>query len=326
MPEHVFKHSHPLVRLRKYIRHRKYIRNTLYRRYTLSNRGYTPLSFKTRYLNFSFDEKKRIAYFRSIYSRRIGRIYHINGKDWRFDFSSCQAPEEIIDLSKSLDPSDVCAVFSDDREGNNRKLWYVYPFKRTNDRGYRGYIRETSTIFYPGLYYCRGEWMWLNDFYNRLNGIIGRELDYIRTTDYTINYNTHFIYNETLLENCEYFIYIPFNSIKTTVLQAYIPLSKSPIYIDNYYKGDTPRNTYLLTSDIFWMGRPIQLFGWQEIGSQGVVQPRIYMNRTLQPIGDEYSDSDYNFIKEKLIATIYHNTIPIDSTFHHLRRNTFWRD
>lgn len=311
-----FYHSYPLIRLRKYIRHRKYIRNTLYRRFTLSNRGYTPLSFKTRYLNFSFTEKKAISYFRSIYSRRLGRIYHINGKDWRLDFSSCKAPDEIIDLSKSLDPSDVCAVYTIQLGDGTYRLVYIYPFRRT--RG-EGYITETSSLFYPGLYYCRGEWMWADSISDSLNSIFGRNIESRYTTDYTIFSNTQKIEFDTLVTKGKYFIYIPFDSIRTTAVQAYLPLSKLPIYIENFYKGNTQDTTILTTSTIFWMGRPIQLFGWQETDSQAVAQPRIYMNRTLQPVVSQYS-----YIIEQLVAAIYHNTIPIDSTFHHLYRNTFW--
>lgn len=314
MPSTSFTHSHPYVRLRKYIRHKKDIRNTLYKRFTLSNRGNTPLSFKTKYLNFTFTETKSLKFFRSVYSRRLGRIYHINGKDWRFDFSSCMAPKEIIDLSKSLDPSDVCAVYTTEPVSGSYVYHYVYPFRKTEGVGY---ITEKSSLFYPGLYYSRGEWMWTDKLSNSLFGLKGRQISsFSYTTDYTSG-EIEDIDNDLVGSESVYFIYIPFSSIKTPSVQAYLPLSMDPIYLKQFEVGDTTEIRSMVTNTIFWMGRPLQLFGWHEPFKRG----KIFMNRSIQPHGITPA---YDSIKENLIATIYHNTIPIDANFHHLYRVNLW--
>lgn len=302
---------HYYVRLRRYIRHKKDIKNTLYRRFTLSNRGYTPISFKTRNLNFKFTYTKRLYFYRNIYSRRSGRIYHINGKDWRFDFSSCMPPKEIISLSKSLDPTNVCAMYM----LQNGKFVYIFPFKETNAQAWP---IDTSDFLYPGLYYSRGLWMWTDQVSDNLNSLVCRVVipdDSHFTTDYTCG-NISILDKNTLLNSCKYFIYVPFDSIKTTVLQAYLPMCKSQVLLEDLYRGGSSDKVDFLPCTIFWMGKPLQLFGWKEEGYTN----RIYMNRTLRT-GEGFSRTLDK--ADALANTIYYNSIPIDSQFHHLSRVSF---
>lgn len=292
--------------LRKYKRHKIDIKNSIYNRYILTNRGNTPISFKTRYLNFSFDEYKRLTFLKTIYSRRTARIYRINKKDFKFDFSSCKVSSSIIEISKSLDPSGVCVVYIlNDYNG----VFYINPFENNNGEGYK--VEQTVHRFLPGVYYSRGLWMWTDKLSITLNGLVGRtyrnnyySTDYTQLEDMVIPYAN--------LADMQYAIYIPFDCIKTTVLQAYLPLSRNISFIFNGRAYDDSHTYYgivdLVNSDIIWMGRGIRTLVYQDF--------EIKETGTIENLHPSNGMNYRNIVND----AIYYNMIPIDAGFHHLCR------
>lgn len=259
---------------RKYKILRLSITNTLYRRFTNPNRKFTPRSIRTKYLNMRVNDHKRLYYTTTPHSIRCSRIYHITGNfnllgkrrnpdcDVRFDFSSHNI-EFLKILANSLSSKDLACVcaYEDIGSGNN-KLLYTFPFVQ----GIGGSFKtETSSQFYPGIYYSRGVWLWADKLSYTITEIQGFKVGRsINTTDYTdseeIEHDLNEAQNNWIL-NRAYFIFIPYTAIESPVLQAYLPLSDTIAILKGRRGSDEGHLCTYTDQSIIWMGRefhPVQ--------------------------------------------------------------------
>lgn len=263
------------------------IKNSLYRRFTNMNKGNTPRSSNTRYLTFCLDNRKRVYYIYSPYSVRCSRIYRIkhNGNrhsnnydkqkgiytDLKLDFCSFNSGSSLVSLANTLDASKVSGVYIEE-DGGHIIISYLFPFvKGTSTQGSNKLYTETSSTFYPGVYYSRGCWYFTQSSSTSLTKIEGYfhptsdsySTDYTSSDFKTLSLNIPSSRDKLLAS--KYFIYIPFSSIQTPVLQAYLPLVNSVLILSNLtrlpdgdtvsyvdFTDDTPDHN---EGQIRWMGK-----------------------------------------------------------------------
>lgn len=233
--------------------HKKFtVKNQLYRRFTNRSKGYTPRAIDPK-------SSKVIGHTEGVYND-INRIYEMTcnvvqegaytPNDLIFNRYSYRNPEELISLASSLPSEDISLVY---KEGT--KLKYYYPFKNYGKLKFetKTYpIPEESVLYYPGFY-----------FFNKT-----------LYHTYTLS-NSVFFYRQSsedtpyYLGDGECAVYIPFDAIKTPIIQAYLPLSVGTQFtmttddtcrwIGGYSSGDRVDFPVKTSAETFyWMGKSIE--------------------------------------------------------------------
>lgn len=229
--------------------HKKFtVKNQLYRRFTNRSKGYTPRAIDLK-------SSKVIGHTEGVYND-INRIYEMTcnvvkegaytPKDLIFNRYSYRNPEELISLASSLPSEDISLVY---KEGT--KLKYYYPFRNYGKLKFKTKtypIPEESVLYYPGFY-----------FFNKT-----------LYHTYTLSNSVFFYRQDTpyYLGDGECAVYIPFDAIKTPIIQAYLPLSvvtqftmttdDTCRWIGGYSSGDRVDFPVKTSAETFyWMGKSI---------------------------------------------------------------------
>lgn len=175
------------------------IRNQLYRRFTNRGKGFTPRGFYSPYLG-------------TLRSRN--RIYKIV-EDINFNTYSYKNPSDLFVLSSSLPAENVALV-----KIEQDNYIYSFVFRNASSMKRSPVKEEHSSILYPGVYFVNKCWVYVY-YSNIYNSGLTRV---IPPTFSCYNYQGSFSVGS-------YAIYIPFDSIKTPILQAYLPLFTVPSFI-----------------------------------------------------------------------------------------------
>lgn len=218
---------------KKYHKHFK-IQNQLYRRFTNRGRGFTPRGFAM----------KKIFIARN-------RIYDISNKDINFNTYSFKNSDKLIELSSSLPAEDIALV---NKSGD--KFRYLFLFRNHSSMKSGVPVKEEfSSIRYPGLYFCNKRWVcvYSNSSNDGLYLITPPEFKYSQN-------------HSTDITESSYAIYIPFDSIKTPILQAYLPMIQKaqfvlskPDYTNRIVDDESVSFPLDVTSpdECYWMGKCI---------------------------------------------------------------------
>ena len=266
------------------------ITSPLYRRFTNMNRGNTPRSFFTKYIRLrvvyntpqygghtpQWDKLDSVQASR-IYQRPLREYGGVTSCDERFDFFSFTCSKYIFKLADGLKCSRVAGV-EIEVSWSSFAITYVFPFVSAKPKS--GSVKmehEGGSLFYPGVYYSRGKWFWTNKLSETLNhnptfslSFSGSTLTTSISSDYTPSTDFEMVSVSDLSASGRlYMVYIPFDQIRTPILQAYLPLSVNKIsysdfgthsYEETFYDhipdvNDPTRTVNHLYQPTLWMGR-----------------------------------------------------------------------
>ena len=230
--------------------HKKFtVKNQVYRRFTNRSKGYTPRAIDPKYSEIA-------GHHEGIYND-INRIYEITTNSvesqesydpttFIFNRYSYRNPEELISLASSLPAEEVSLVFKE-----NNKLKYTYPF--TKNKLHTPPYYETSELFYPGFYFFNKKLYHAYTISDRIKFYVKKGVD---TTP-------------VYVDDIDCAVYIPFNAVKTPIIQAYLPLSVNTQFImsndsytcrwiGGYISGEKVNFPLDITAETFyWMGKSI---------------------------------------------------------------------
>lgn len=189
------------------------IKNQTLRRFTNRGRGFTPVKAKHNFPTSTYPDNRD-------YFNDSSRLYDIGEHTFLFDQYSFKNPEELVQLSASL-PANNIAIFK--RKG--ALYTYFYPFRNQKDYPRQSQNTESSykesEVYLPGLYYCNRQW-----FYTDIHDIVL----YSYSIDNSTQPTTHTSMKMDVIPENTPSVYIPFTSIRTPILQAYLPLCTCPIF------------------------------------------------------------------------------------------------
>ena len=271
------------------------ITSPLYRRFTNMNRGNTPRSFFTKYIRLrvvnntpqygghtpKWDKLDSVQASR-IYQRPLREYGGVTSCDERFDFFSFTCSKYIFKLADGLKCSRVAGV-EIEVSGSSTAITYVFPFVSAKPKS--GSVKmehEWSTQFYPGIYYSRGKWYWTNKLSETLNhnptfslSFSGSTLTTSISSDYTLSTDFEIVSVSDLSDSgCLYMVYIPFDQIRTPILQAYLPLSVNKISYSNFSTRSYEETFYVNLPDVDDPSRIVR----------HLYQPILWMGRMFDPL------------------------------------------
>lgn len=271
------------------------ITSPLYRRFTNMNRGNTPRSFFTKYIRLrvinntpqygghtpKWDKLDSVQASR-IYRSPLREYGGVTSCDERFDFFSFSCSKYIFKLADGLKCSRVAGVEIAVSEYYTA-ITYVFPFVSAKPKS--GSVKmehERGTLFYPGVYYSRGKWFWTNKMSDTLNHnptfslsfsgsspITSISSDYTPSTDFE-----KVSVSDLSASGRLYMVYIPFDQIRTPILQAYLPLSVNKRSYSNFGKQSYDETFYMDLPDVNNPNRIVK----------HLYQPILWMGRMFDPL------------------------------------------
>ena len=300
------------------------ITSPLYRRFTNMNRGNTPRSFFTKYIRLRVVGNTpqyggHTPKWDKLDSVQASRIYRHPLQEWcyepccdeRFDFFSFTCSKYLFKLADGLKCSRVAGI----EIKESGVITYVFPFVSAKPKS--GSVKmehESGTLFYPGVYYSKGKWFWTNKLSETLNhnptfslSFSGSTLTTSISSDYTPSTDFETVSISDLNDSGRlYMVYIPFDQIRTPILQAYLPLSVGKIGFSNFGTRSYEETFYAHLPDV---NDPTHVVNH-------LYQPILWMGRMFDPlIVNADSTQEFQGMYDRRSATTSYNKSLIEGYF-----------